>query len=95
MADMKEAPATVGVAPERIHVELFNGSVSMTPGVVRAATRAAHVPQDDADTGPLVSFARKRHRRALEAFLPEHFGTGRGMRRSGPLVVPDGCLSQL
>ena len=58
MADMKEALATVGVAPERIHVELFNGSVSMTPGVVRAATRAAHVPQDDADTGPLVSFAR-------------------------------------
>src|SRR5437870_2302108 len=58
MADMKEALATVGVAPERIHVELFNGSESMTPGVVGAPTRAAHVPQDDANTGPLVSFAR-------------------------------------
>ena len=58
MADMKEALATVGVAPERIHVELFNGSGSMTPGVVGAATRAPHVPQDDANTGPLVSFAR-------------------------------------
>jgi ferredoxin-NADP reductase len=58
MADMKEALAAVGVAPERIHVELFNGSESMTPGVVRPATRAAHLPQDDADTGPLVSFAR-------------------------------------
>ena len=58
MADMKEALATVGMAPKQIHVELFNGSESMTPGVVRAATRAAHVPQDDADTGPLVSFAR-------------------------------------
>ena len=58
MADMKEALATLGVAPERIHVEPFNGSESMTPGVVGAATRAAHLPQDDADTGPLVSFAR-------------------------------------
>lgn len=58
MADMKEALATVGVAPERIHVELFNGSESMTPGVVGAARRAAHVPEDDTNTGPLVSFAR-------------------------------------
>jgi ferredoxin-NADP reductase/MOSC domain-containing protein YiiM len=58
MADMKEALATVGVAPKRIHIELFNGSESMTPGVVGGATRAAHMPQDDADTGPLVSFAR-------------------------------------
>jgi ferredoxin-NADP reductase/MOSC domain-containing protein YiiM len=58
MADMKEALASLGVAPERIHVELFNGSESMTPGVVGAATRAPHVPKDDANTGPLVSFAR-------------------------------------
>jgi ferredoxin-NADP reductase/MOSC domain-containing protein YiiM len=58
MADMKEALASVGVAPERIHVELFNGSESMTPGVVGASTRAPHLPNDDANTGPLVSFAR-------------------------------------
>jgi len=58
MADMKETLATLGVAPERIHVEIFNGSESMTPGVVGAATRASHLPKDDANTGPLVSFAR-------------------------------------
>ena len=58
MADMKEALASLGMAPERIHVELFNGSESMTPGVVGAATRAPHVPTDDTNTGPLVSFAR-------------------------------------
>src|SRR5262249_7031168 len=58
MADMKEALATLGVASERIHVELFNGSESMTPGVVGAATRAPHRPNDDANTGPLVTFAR-------------------------------------
>src|SRR5262245_41813424 len=36
MADMKEVLAGLGVAPERIHVEIFNGSESMTPGVVKA-----------------------------------------------------------
>jgi len=58
MADMREALAASGVAPERTHIELFKGSESMTPGVVGAAARAPHVPKDDADTGPLVSFAR-------------------------------------
>src|SRR5260370_4251913 len=30
----------------------------MTPGVVGAATRAPHPPNDDPNAGPLVSFAR-------------------------------------
>src|SRR5205823_2377553 len=59
MAKMKDSLAALGVAPERIHVEIFNGSESMMPGVVVGAeTRAPHVPKDDVDTGPLVSFAR-------------------------------------
>jgi ferredoxin-NADP reductase/MOSC domain-containing protein YiiM len=58
MSDMKAALAASGVAPERTHVELFNGGESMTPGVVGAATRAPHLPGDDARTGPLISFAR-------------------------------------
>jgi ferredoxin-NADP reductase/MOSC domain-containing protein YiiM len=58
MADMKEALATFGVAPERIHIEVFNGSESLTPGVVGAATRTPHLPSGDGNTGPLVSFAR-------------------------------------
>jgi ferredoxin len=58
MADMKEELTTLGVAPERIHFESFNGSESMIPGVVGAATRTPHLPKDDANTGPLVSFAR-------------------------------------
>jgi ferredoxin-NADP reductase/MOSC domain-containing protein YiiM len=58
MAEMKEALGALNVAPERIHVEIFNGSEPRTPGVVAAATRAPHLPKDDANTGPLVSFAR-------------------------------------
>ena len=58
MADMKEALATLGLAPERIHVEIFNGGESMMPGIVRGAMRAPHLPKDETNTGPLVSFAR-------------------------------------
>jgi ferredoxin-NADP reductase/MOSC domain-containing protein YiiM/ferredoxin len=58
MAEMKEALAILGVAPDRIHVEIFNGSESMTPGVVGAVTKSPHLPAEDANTGPLVSFAR-------------------------------------
>jgi len=58
MAEMKGALATLGMAPERIHVEIFNGSESITPGVVGASARAPHVPKDKATTGLLVSFAR-------------------------------------
>jgi len=58
MADMKEALAASGVAPERVHIEIFNGGESRTPGVVGAVTRAPHPPSDEVNTGPLVSFAR-------------------------------------
>jgi ferredoxin-NADP reductase/MOSC domain-containing protein YiiM len=57
MADMKETLAAF-VPSERIHVEIFNGSEPMTPGVVGAVARVPHLPEDDDDTGPLVSFAR-------------------------------------
>jgi ferredoxin-NADP reductase/ferredoxin len=57
MAEMKETLAAMGVAPGKIHVELFNGGESLTPGVVGGTKRAPHVPAEDADTGPLVSFA--------------------------------------
>jgi MOSC domain-containing protein YiiM/ferredoxin-NADP reductase len=58
MADMKAALAAFGVAPARIHVEIFNGSEGRTPGIVGAVTRAPHPLKDDGNTGPLVSFAR-------------------------------------
>ncbi|TDN58931.1 MOSC and FAD-binding oxidoreductase domain-containing protein [Paraburkholderia sp. BL10I2N1] len=58
MSDMKVVLAVAGIAPERIHVEIFNGGESMTPGIVGTPTRAPHLPKDDANTGPLVSFAR-------------------------------------
>ena len=58
MAEMKQTLADMGVAPERIHFEIFSGREPMTPGVADAATQTPHLPKDDADTGPLISFAR-------------------------------------
>lgn len=58
MADMKEALAALGVPPDRIHIEIFKGGESMTPGVVGSVARAPHPPSDEASTGLLVSFAR-------------------------------------
>ena len=58
MADMKEALATLGVVPQRIHLEIFNGGESMTPGVVGASLPSPHPPAGDSNTGPLVTFAR-------------------------------------
>jgi ferredoxin len=58
MADMREMLATLGIAPQQIHVELFNGGESMTPGIVGGPRRAPHLPSGETNTGPLVTFAR-------------------------------------
>jgi ferredoxin-NADP reductase len=58
MADMRAALMELGVRPDRIHLEIFNGGESLTPGVAGAVTKTPHRPPLDLETGPLVSFAR-------------------------------------
>jgi ferredoxin-NADP reductase/MOSC domain-containing protein YiiM len=58
MADMKEALTSLGFPRTQVHVEIFNGNETLTPGIVNGATRAPHTLKDDSGTGPLVSFAR-------------------------------------
>jgi ferredoxin len=58
MTDMQVTLAALGVAKERIRVELFTGSEPSMPGVVGAVARSPHRPVDDVDHGPLVAFAR-------------------------------------
>ncbi len=58
MADMKASLGNYGISRDRIHIEIFNGSEPVNPGVVSAATRRPHLPEGDAATGPVVSFAR-------------------------------------
>jgi MOSC domain-containing protein YiiM/ferredoxin-NADP reductase len=58
MADMRAALTELGIRPENIHLEIFNGGESFTPGVASAVTKTPHRPPLDLETGPLVSFAR-------------------------------------
>ena len=58
MADMRDTLARSGVAAERIHVEIFNGGESMTPGISGEPRRAPHLPSKQSDTGVRVAFAR-------------------------------------
>jgi MOSC domain-containing protein YiiM len=93
MADMKRALAAWGLAPERIHVEIFNGSESLTPGVVGMVTKAPHLPTDYTNTGLLVSFARSgiaahgtpRPTRAFWSWLKR--ATFRSVGRAGLVFV--------
>ena len=47
-----------GVAPGRVHSEVFGPGESTTPGVVGAQARAPHPPPGPPGSGPRVSFAR-------------------------------------
>lgn len=47
-----------GVAPSRVHTELFGAEPSSTPGIAASPRRPPHVPASPLGTGPQVSFAR-------------------------------------
>ncbi len=47
-----------GVSAERVHSENFGSGPSLTPGVVAAPSRAPHLADRPAGSGPMVSFAR-------------------------------------
>jgi MOSC domain-containing protein YiiM/ferredoxin-NADP reductase len=58
MTEMRAALAEFGVRPDCVHIEIFNGGESSTPGIASAVTRTPHRPAVDLETGPLVSFGR-------------------------------------
>jgi ferredoxin len=58
MSDLSGGLAAWGVAPDRIHTELFGARPSLTPGIAPSAGRPPHPPAGSPGTGPMVSFAR-------------------------------------
>ncbi|RZN10702.1 sulfurase [Bradyrhizobium genosp. SA-3] len=58
MIDLTAGLAAIGVAPGRIHTELFGSKPSLTPGIAAAPKVAAHMPAGAPGPGPTVSFAR-------------------------------------
>ncbi|HEY2402019.1 MAG TPA: MOSC and FAD-binding oxidoreductase domain-containing protein [Steroidobacteraceae bacterium] len=58
MTQMQELLAELGVAPARVHVELFNGGETLTPGIASTPKRAPHLPLKEPETGFAITFAR-------------------------------------
>ncbi|MCK1394261.1 MOSC and FAD-binding oxidoreductase domain-containing protein [Bradyrhizobium sp. 1] len=58
MNDLSAGLAALGVAPDRIHTELFGSRPSLTPGIAAVPKVAAHRPVGAPGPGPMVSFAR-------------------------------------
>ena len=58
MSDLTAGLAALGVAPDRIHTEMFGAGPSITPGIAASPRRPPHLPAGPPGSGPLVSFAR-------------------------------------
>jgi ferredoxin-NADP reductase/MOSC domain-containing protein YiiM/ferredoxin len=58
MTGLRTALAGLGLAPERIHSELFGALGAINPGIAGAATAPPHQPDGEAGTGPLITFVR-------------------------------------
>ena len=58
MSDLTTGLRALGVAPDRIHTELFGARPSLTPGIAASPKRPAHVPAGAPGPGPMVSFVR-------------------------------------
>jgi ferredoxin-NADP reductase/MOSC domain-containing protein YiiM len=58
MSDLTGGLAAWGVAPDRIHTEMFGAAPSMTPGIAASPRRSPHLPAGLPGSGPMVSFAR-------------------------------------
>lgn len=58
MSDLTSGLTGIGVAPDRIHAELFGAGPSSTPGIVGARRTAPHQPEGAPGTGPMIAFTR-------------------------------------
>jgi ferredoxin-NADP reductase len=58
MSDLTAGLTALGVAPDRIHTEMFGSGPSIMPGVAAAPRQPPHFPAGPPGSGPMVSFAR-------------------------------------
>lgn len=58
MSDLAAGLASLGIAKDRIHTEMFGAGPSMTPGIAAPLRRPPHIPAGPSGSGPTVSFAR-------------------------------------
>jgi ferredoxin-NADP reductase/MOSC domain-containing protein YiiM/ferredoxin len=58
LRELSAALVAWGVAPERVHSEVFGPGAAIRPGVVGGSTRAPHAPPGTPASGPRISFVR-------------------------------------
>jgi ferredoxin-NADP reductase/MOSC domain-containing protein YiiM len=58
MEFMRDTLREIGIAPDRVHTELFGALAPINPGVSDATRLAAHQPPGPTATGPRITFAR-------------------------------------
>jgi ferredoxin-NADP reductase/MOSC domain-containing protein YiiM len=58
MNDTQEALQQIGIAPDRIHTELFGTRSRINPGVVDVSLTPPHQPPGPPGTGPQITFVR-------------------------------------
>ena len=58
MADMGDILTRLGIAPDRVHTELFGALPPINPGITDARHATPHQPPGPAGTGPQITFAR-------------------------------------
>ncbi|MGW5638645.1 MOSC domain-containing protein [Streptomyces sp. NPDC003832] len=56
--EVTQALLREGMAPERVHSEVFGAGPALTPGLVPSVRRAPHPPSGTAGPGPAVQFVR-------------------------------------
>ena len=95
MSDLTAGLAALGIAPSQIHTELFGAGPSITPGIAASPRRQPHLPTGSAGSGPMVSFARSGLRCPLGAIVSKLARTGRGLRRTRAICLPNRRLPHL
>ncbi|MDI2074610.1 ferredoxin-NADP reductase/MOSC domain-containing protein YiiM/ferredoxin [Bradyrhizobium japonicum] len=58
MTDLSRGLTAFGVAPDRVHTEMFGAGPPLTPGIAASPQTRAHLPAGTTGPGPMVSFAR-------------------------------------
>jgi ferredoxin-NADP reductase/MOSC domain-containing protein YiiM len=58
MNDMRDVLSEIGVAPDRVHTELFGTLAPINPGVSDARHTTPHQPPGPVGTGPQITFVR-------------------------------------
>ena len=95
MSDLTAGLAAWGVAPSRIHTEIFGAGPSITPGVAAFSAAAAASTGRTSRGGTADLVRPERFQCPLGASVPEPARACRSLRHTRAMVVPNGGLPHL